>query len=71
MPVPVRSVAVVMYYQTHHDLAGNPISLHPLAQDPQVPTVTHVILAALHIGDPPHILTLNEHTPTVKRFDVL
>ncbi|KAI8233363.1 hypothetical protein K4K54_010573 [Colletotrichum sp. SAR 10_86] len=58
---------VITYYQTHHTPDGKPISILPLITQPDI-SVTHVILAAIHINDDPHALTLNDHRPDDPRF---
>ncbi|TDZ29687.1 Chitinase 2 [Colletotrichum spinosum] len=58
---------VITYYQTHHTPEGKPISILPLVTQPGI-SVTHVILAAIHINDDPDDLTLNDHRPDNPRF---
>ncbi|KAL0943456.1 alkaline phosphatase [Colletotrichum truncatum] len=58
---------VITYYQTHHTHDGKPISILPLVTQPGI-SVTHVILAAIHINDDPEALTLNDHHPSDPRF---
>ncbi|TDZ68365.1 Chitinase 2 [Colletotrichum trifolii] len=58
---------VITYYQTHHTPEGKPISILPLVTQPGI-SVTHVILAAIHINDDPDNLTLNDHRPDNPRF---
>lgn len=62
---------VIIYHQTHHDRAGNAISLLPLLEGDGAPHVTHVVLAALHIGDGLNKLNLNDEPPTHGRYDLL
>lgn len=72
-PLPSTTSALprlVIYYQTHHDSAGKPISVLPLITQPDI-SVTHVILAAIHINDDPTKLTLNDHHPSHPRFQTL
>lgn len=60
---------LVVYAQTHHlPNEGPAVSLLPLL-DRNV-KVTHVIVAAVHLNDGPH-LTLNDHADTHPRFDQL
>ncbi|KAK1539003.1 chitinase [Colletotrichum costaricense] len=67
-PVPPQPLPrVITYYQTHHTPDGKPISILPLLTQGGI-SVTHVILAAIHINDDPHGLTLNDHTPDNPRF---
>ncbi|UNI18612.1 Chitinase [Purpureocillium takamizusanense] len=61
---------IITYYQTHHDPSGKPISLLPLLTQPSI-SVTHVMLAAIHLNDDPQALTLNDHPPDHPRFDTL
>ena len=62
---------IIAYYQTHHDSSsGTHISLLPLLTQPSI-SVTHVMLAAIHLNDDPSALTLNDHPPSHPRFDVL
>lgn len=60
---------IVVYYQTHHDKDGNIISTVPLTQ-PGV-SVTHINLAAFHINEDPHHITLNDHSPDHPMFEPL
>lgn len=68
-PIPHRP-RVITYFQTHHDGSENPVSVLPLISDGKT-SVTHVMLAALHINDDPSAITLNNHPPHHPRFDVL
>ncbi|KAG6015242.1 hypothetical protein E4U54_003921 [Claviceps lovelessii] len=61
---------LITYHQTHHDPSGKPISLLPLLTQPSI-SVTHVILAAIHLNDHPDSLTLNDHPPDHPRFQTL
>ncbi|KAL7823837.1 glycoside hydrolase family 18 protein [Trichoderma gracile] len=61
---------IITYYQTHHDPAGKHISLLPLITQPGI-SLTHVILAAIHLNDDPRHITLNDHPPHHPRFDPL
>ncbi|KFA77712.1 hypothetical protein S40288_00505 [Stachybotrys chartarum IBT 40288] len=71
LPPPANPLPrLVMYYQTHHDAAGNSISILPLLTQPGI-AVTHVILAAIHINGEPDELTLNDHRPDHARFQTL
>lgn len=70
-PIPVSdSNRVITYYQTHHDPEGNFISILPVIKDGHV-TVTHVMLAAIHINEDPLAITLNDHPPSHPRFQTL
>ncbi len=55
---------LAMYVQTFHDEAGNPLSLLPL----QNTSVTHIILAALHLNAP-GVINLNDQPPNSSIFD--
>lgn len=62
---------VVTYYQTHHSPStGAPISVLPLLKQQSI-SLTHLILAAIHINHDPHALTLNDHAPSDPRFHTL
>ena len=69
-PEPNSLPRIITYYQTHHDDAGNPISVLPLLTQPGI-SLTHVILAAIHLNDDPEALTLNDHPPSHPRFQTL
>ncbi|KAI8964914.1 glycoside hydrolase family 18 protein [Daldinia sp. FL1419] len=58
---------IVIYYQTTHDSNGNHISILPLLKEPNI-SVTHLIVAAIHINEDPNGLTLNDHPPSDPRF---
>ncbi|KAJ2276868.1 hypothetical protein GGH19_002803 [Coemansia sp. RSA 1807] len=60
---------LVVYYQTHHDKSDKPISILPLLQ-PGI-SVSHVILAAIHINEDPNAITLNDHAPDHQRNSTL
>lgn len=64
-PIPHRP-RVITYYQTHHNPDGTPISVLPLIEGGTT-SLTHLILAALHINDHPAALTLNDHPPSHAR----
>jgi hypothetical protein len=67
-PIPARPLPrIITYYQTHHDHAGNHISILPLLTKPGI-GITHVVLAAIHINDDPSRITLNDHVPGHPRF---
>jgi hypothetical protein len=72
-PIPPSSTALprlITYYQTLHDSRDNPISILPLLTQPGI-SVTHVILAAIHINSDPTALTLNDHVPDHPRYQTL
>ncbi|KAI2609242.1 glycoside hydrolase family 18 protein [Hypoxylon sp. NC1633] len=58
---------LVMYYQTTHDTNGNLISILPLITQPRI-SLTHLIVAAIHINEDPDGLTLNDHAPSDPRY---
>jgi hypothetical protein len=58
---------LVLYYQTTHDPNGAPCSIIPLITKPGI-SVTHLIVAAIHINEDPDALTLNDHPPSDPRF---
>ncbi|KAK5125022.1 hypothetical protein LTR85_001213 [Meristemomyces frigidus] len=61
---------VVLYHQTHHaPNNGPPVSLLPLITHNT--GITHVIIAAIHINDPPGNITLNDHQPDHERNSTL
>lgn len=61
---------IILYQQTHHHLE-QPISLLPLLTAQPVPSLTHLIIAAVHINDSASGLTLNDHPPNHPRFTQL
>lgn len=72
-PIPASATSlprIITYYQTHHDSDGNHISVLPLITKPGI-SLTHLILAAIHINDDPQALTLNDHHPSHPRFQTL
>jgi hypothetical protein len=69
-PLPSVTPRLITYYQTHHHPNGDFISILPLITQPGI-SVTHVILAALHINADPSALTLNDHPPSHPRFTTL
>ncbi|KAI5461538.1 family 18 glycoside hydrolase [Mariannaea sp. PMI_226] len=71
LPTPPGSLPrIVTYYQTHHDSSGKPISVLPFITQPGI-SVTHLIVAAIHLNDDPANLTLNDHPPSHPRFQTL
>lgn len=61
---------IITYYQTHHDPSGKPISALPLITQPGI-SLTHIIVAAIHINEDPAQLTLNNHHPSHERYQTL
>ncbi|KAI8633228.1 glycoside hydrolase family 18 protein [Xylariaceae sp. FL1651] len=67
---PASSVSlprIVLYHQTTHSSDGNLISILPLITQPGI-SVTHLIIAAIHINEDPDALTLNDLPPSDPRF---
>ncbi|KAI4863170.1 glycoside hydrolase family 18 protein [Hypoxylon rubiginosum] len=58
---------IVVYHQTTHDPDGNLISILPLITKPGI-SLTHLIIAAIHINEDPNGLTLNDHAPSDPRY---
>lgn len=73
-PIPVAGLPrLVIYFQSHHNPDGSPISMLPLIQQPGI-RLTHLMLAAFHINrkpDPADIITLNDHVPSHPSFATL
>ena len=72
IPAPKASLPrVVVYYQTlHHSTGDIPVSVLPLIAQPGI-SLTHLILAAIHINEDPHAITLNDHHPSHPRYHTL
>jgi len=68
-PVPNPLPRLIVYYQTHHTPSGQHISVLPLTQ--KEISLTHLIVAAIHINEDPNALTLNDHSPDHPRFTTL
>ncbi|KAI2608569.1 glycoside hydrolase family 18 protein [Hypoxylon fragiforme] len=58
---------IVIYHQTTHNPDGSLISILPLITQPDI-SLTHIIVAAIHINDDPDKLTLNDHPPSDPRY---
>ncbi|KAJ2987884.1 hypothetical protein NUW58_g4266 [Xylaria curta] len=58
---------LILYYQTTHHPDGAPCSILPLITQPGI-SITHLIVAAIHINEDPDALTLNDHPPSDPRF---
>lgn len=70
-PVPLSTTPrIVIYHQTHHDPTDRPISILPLLTPP-LPSLTNLIIAAVHLNDPPGNITLNDHSPFHPRNETL
>lgn len=71
VPIPRASLPrLVLYHQTVNDPEGKPISILPLITQPDI-SVTHLIVAAIHINDDPSGLTLNDNRPSDPCFATL
>ncbi|CEJ89763.1 hypothetical protein VHEMI05588 [[Torrubiella] hemipterigena] len=72
-PIPSPNIPLprlITYYQTHHDKDGKSISVLPLLMQPDI-SMTHVIVAAIHLNGDPNGITLNDHSPNDPRFQTL
>ncbi|KAI1125871.1 glycoside hydrolase family 18 protein [Nemania abortiva] len=58
---------LILYHQTTHHPDGTPCSILPLITQPDI-SITHLIVAAIHINEDPDGLTLNDHPPSDPRF---
>lgn len=58
---------LILYHQTTHNPDGTPCSILPLITQPGI-SITHLIIAAIHINEDPDALTLNDHPPSDPRF---
>ncbi|KAI1098414.1 glycoside hydrolase family 18 protein [Jackrogersella minutella] len=65
-----KNPRIIVYYQTTHDPDGKHISILPLITKPGI-SLTHIIVAAIHINDDPNGLTLNDHAPSDPRFTTM
>lgn len=65
-PIPIPTTPkIVIYYQTQHHSDGRSCSILPIITQPNI-AVTHVIVAAIHLNDPPGNITL-VHPPSFPR----
>ena len=65
-PLPSQDYAprVIIYHQTHYTRDGEYVSILPLLTEAiSVVPVSHIILAAFHLNDPPGNITLNDDPP--------
>ncbi len=70
-PIPAPPLPrIITYYQTHHDSAGNHISVLPLVTERGV-RITQVNVGAIHLNEDPLAMTLNDHHPDHGRFALL
>ena len=58
---------LITYVQTFNDQDNQPLSLLPLLNENT--GITHVILASLHLNDPPGNIALNDNPPNSSVFD--
>ena len=59
---------IIIYHQTHYTREGDYISVLPLLTEAtSVIPVTHIIIAAFHLNDPPGNITLNDDPPDSPR----
>ncbi|KAG0646655.1 Chitinase 1 [Hyphodiscus hymeniophilus] len=65
--LPPQTPRIVLYYQTQHNTDGTSCSILPIITQPNI-AVSHVILAAIHLNDPPGNITLNDHGPENPRY---
>ncbi|RYP44719.1 hypothetical protein DL768_008850 [Monosporascus sp. mg162] len=61
---------IILYHQTIHDRDGNLVSILPLLTQPGI-SITHLIVAAIHINEDPDGLTLNDNPLSDPRFTSL
>ncbi|KAF3002763.1 hypothetical protein E8E14_007397 [Neopestalotiopsis sp. 37M] len=70
-PIPRSSLPrLILYHQTVNEQDGSPISILPLITRPDI-SLTHIIVAAIHVNEDPSKLTLNDHAPSDPRFATL
>ncbi|KAH9909485.1 glycoside hydrolase family 18 protein [Xylariomycetidae sp. FL2044] len=58
---------LILYHQTTHDPEGNLNSILPLLTRPGI-SITHLIVAAIHINEDADAITLNDHAPSDPRY---
>ena len=70
-PIPSdHSPKVVCYHQTHYNRNGEFVSALPLITEAEdVIGITHLIIAAIHLNDPPGNITLNDDLPNAPKHD--
>lgn len=69
LPCEPFSPRVIVYFQTHHQEGGEPVSLRPLVD--KNTGVTHVIVAAFHLNEKPGDITLNDDRPDDPKNETL
>ncbi|KAL9046766.1 MAG: hypothetical protein Q9214_000480, partial [Letrouitia sp. 1 TL-2023] len=63
---------IVCYHQTHYNQSGEYVSVLPLVTEAEeVIGITHLIVGAIHLNDPPGKISLNEDPPDVASNEVL
>lgn len=63
---------VVCYHQTHYNRRGEYVSLLPLLTEAtDLVGITHLIVAAVHLNDPPGNITLNDDPPDAAQNEPL
>lgn len=69
--IPAHRPRVVCYHQTHYR-DGKFVSILPLVTEAvdQI-AVTHIIIAAIHLNEPPGNITLNDDPPSAPKHDAL
>ncbi|KAL8825335.1 MAG: hypothetical protein Q9170_007834, partial [Blastenia crenularia] len=68
LPSSPHKPRIILYHQTHHTSIGHPISLLPLLTEPtSTISLTHLIIAAIHLNTPPGNIHLNEDPPSAPK----
>ncbi|KAL9596370.1 MAG: hypothetical protein Q9219_005848 [cf. Caloplaca sp. 3 TL-2023] len=63
---------VILYHQTHYDRNNNFVSVLPLLTEPtDAVSLTHLIVAAIHLNSTPGNITLNDDPPSAAKHDPL
>ena len=66
------SSRVVCYHQTHYTPDGEYVSILPLLTEAEdLVGITHLIIAAIHLNNPPGNITLNDDPPDVPKNESL
>ena len=69
---PPHQPRVVCYHQTHHNRNGDFVSALPLITEcGDFVGITHLIIAAIHVNDPPGNITLNDDPPDTSKNEPL
>lgn len=70
--MPPHQPRVVCYHQTHYNCNKEFVSLLPLITEAaDIVPITHLIVAAIHLNDPPGHITLNDDPPDHPKNDPL